>query len=549
MKRTLAGAGGDPLLLFLLAAIGAADVSGCGGISARAASGRNGDDSDNPIMGSSAGGMTSLAGRPPGEGVVACTMSVPYPVSPVSSPPPDPAPDTGFFACSNSSWFIHRAVVEACPTPLAEPGPYPDGCPLENYCRDLPNGRCQPPVTACGEHCLSECQSDSDCQSNELCLCDAQINHCVPASCHSDAECGQGLLCIAAWPGGPGVTSFSCQNADDECTASCTDYDTSTSNGVMQHLFGTCGLTVRADGSEQRDCSYSTNRGGCGRPFLVQGAALVADVARRRDWAARVYAEHDVDAVMPELRRALAASWREAALMEHASIAAFARFSLELLALGAPSELVRDAAQAMADEQRHAELCFGLASAYAGVPLGPGVLDVRSCLQDVSLATVLVTTFLEGCIGETLAAVDARERARRVHDPVLEAALHRIAEDESRHAALAWRFVKWALAESAAGMEDVLFAALETERERLVTGEPLPRGVSDELARAHGLSSFAERARLRREALDEIVTPCLAALCPPRASDVFHTAPSGAGARPAVSASSCSRETSSRLPG
>jgi hypothetical protein len=267
---------------------------------------------------------------------------------------------------------------------------------------------------------------------------------------------------------------------------------------------------------------------GGGRPFLVQGAALMAEAVRRSDWATPANRRQPIEPVMPELRRALAASWRDAALMEHASIAAFARFSLELLALGAPPDLVRDAAQAMADEQRHAELCFGLASAYGGVPLGPGALDVRSCLSDVSLANVLVTTFLEGCLGETIAAIEARERARRVHDPVVEAALYRIAEDEARHAALAWRFVKWALGESAAGLEDALFAALETERERLVAVEPLPRGVSDELAFAHGLLPPAERARLRREVLDEIVAPCLAALCPPRASGVFHAAPAGA---------------------
>jgi hypothetical protein len=348
----------------------------------------------------------------------------------------------------------------------------------------------------------------------------------VPANCHSDADCGQGLLCIATFLPISGVTPFTCQNADDQCTATCPNYTTKGPNGYAEYLYGTCKLTTHADGSEQRDCAYSGSTGGsCGRPFLVQGAALVAEAVRRGDWAASLTPAPAVEAITTELRRALAASWRDAALMEHASIAAFARFSLELLALGAPPDLVRDATQAMADEQRHTELCFGLASAYAGVPLGPGALDVRSCLQDVSLANVLVTTFLEGCIGETIAAVEARERARRVQDRALESALYRIAEDEAHHAALAWRFVKWALGDGAIGLEDTLFAALETERDRVVTGEPLPRGVSDELARAHGLLSPAERARLRREALDEIVAPCLAALCPPRASGVFHAAP------------------------
>jgi hypothetical protein len=49
--------------------------------------------------------------------------------------------------------------------------------------------------------------------------------------------------------------------------------------------------------------------------------------------------------------------------MEHASVAAFARFTLDLLALGAPADLVQSAQQALGDEIAHAELCFGLAGA------------------------------------------------------------------------------------------------------------------------------------------------------------------------------------------
>ena len=531
MKRLCSGTRRDPLLLLLLAAIGAPQVTGCGGASeARHGLPPNpldgtGADSGNPIMGSSGGGTARDADRPTGEGVLGCTTPTPYPVA---SPPPDPLPDTGFFSCTNAG-FIHRAAAEACPAPYDALAPNSDGCPGENYCNDLDGTRCLPGGTAgCPpDRCVTECRSDSDCNPNELCVCDGQINHCVSGNCHTDAECGEGFLCISTFDAIKGPTPFECQTPDDECTASCAAYDTTGPNGTPQHMLGTCTLTLRDDGTAHRACAYTSKpQPVCGRPFLVEGTALMAEAVRRADWAKPVHAAPHFESVTPELRGALAVSWRDAALMEHASIAAFARFSLELLALGAPADLVRDAAHAMADEQRHAELCFALAGAYAGVPLGPGALDVRSCLKDVSLASVLVTTFLEGCLGETIAAVEARERARQVRDAALEATLSRIAEDESRHAALAWRFVKWALAENATGLEDALFAALETERQRLVTSEPLPRGVSDELALAHGLLSPAERARLRREALDEIVAPCLAALCPPRASGVFHGAPS-----------------------
>jgi hypothetical protein len=48
---------------------------------------------------------------------------------------------------------------------------------------------------------------------------------------------------------------------------------------------------------------------------------------------------------------------------------------LELLALGAPAELVEKAHVAALDEIEHARICFALASAYGGERYGPGPLD------------------------------------------------------------------------------------------------------------------------------------------------------------------------------
>ena len=63
------------------------------------------------------------------------------------------------------------------------------------------------------------------------------------------------------------------------------------------------------------------------------------------------------------LRDAVVKAWTTAARAEHASVASFARFTLQLLHLGAPADLVADAQQAALDEVRHARLCFGVASA------------------------------------------------------------------------------------------------------------------------------------------------------------------------------------------
>lgn len=111
-------------------------------------------------------------------------------------------------------------------------------------------------------------------------------------------------------------------------------------------------------------------------------------------------------------RRPLADRWLEAAQMEHASIASFGRFALQLLRLGAPAELVQNAHVAALDEIEHARICFALASAYAGRAYGPGGLDGISGEFPSDLRTVLCANVEEGCVGETLAALEAAfERA------------------------------------------------------------------------------------------------------------------------------------------
>jgi len=134
--------------------------------------------------------------------------------------------------------------------------------------------------------------------------------------------------------------------------------------------------------------------------------------------------------------------------MEHASIAAFARFNLQLLSLGAPAQLVEACNRALIDETAHTRLCFALASQYAGMPLGPSKLELGDCFEDMSLGCFMKLVLREGCLGETIAALEALESAEIATDPIVEQVLRRIARDEQRHAELAYRFLAWGLAQS-----------------------------------------------------------------------------------------------------
>jgi hypothetical protein len=245
---------------------------------------------------------------------------------------------------------------------------------------------------------------------------------------------------------------------------------------------------------------------GFGRPFIVAGEPRVAGTMRRDDWSRRL----TLASVMADDARRAGRHWERMAELEHASIASFARFALELLAFGAPAELVREAALAMADETRHAELCFGVASAYAGHPVGPRALATADAAPRVTLRDAVLDAVLEGCIGETVSAIEASETLEHVADPALREVLTAIASDERRHAELAFRFVRWALEREPSLREPVLSLA---RREVELACAELYAGSPDE-RRLLALGVYPERFRpsLRHVVVREVIVPCLTAL-------------------------------------
>src|SRR5262249_27995503 len=145
--------------------------------------------------------------------------------------------------------------------------------------------------------------------------------------------------------------------------------------------------------------------------------------------------------------------WQADAEAEHASIAAFARLQLELLALGAPSQLVERAARAGLDEVAHARACFSLANALAGEQIGPGPFPEATAPRplphrmDEALLRLAIESLIDGALNEGLAAACAREAAARACDPAVRSVLTRIAEDEAEHASLGWDICVWAATE------------------------------------------------------------------------------------------------------
>lgn len=258
-----------------------------------------------------------------------------------------------------------------------------------------------------------------------------------------------------------------------------------------------------------------------GRPFVVDGeartAALVVDelIVDETDacdgWQAPL--SPATDGLDDATRRALGEAWAHDALAEHASIASFARFARQLRAIAAPPDLVADAERAMDDEVRHAEMCFGLASAYLGQKVGPGNLacdeGFPACGDRIWIARAAVR---EGAIGETIAALCAAAAARDARDPVVFGVLSSIAKDEAAHAAIAWRFLAHALGEGDAAMQQAITEELEAARDAFASMVLVdvadPRGA----LREHGRLTTLERRAMALRVMNEVILPCAAEL-------------------------------------
>ena len=246
-------------------------------------------------------------------------------------------------------------------------------------------------------------------------------------------------------------------------------------------------------------------QGDAGRPIRVDGRPLLASVVRSGSAATP----------SPQQRRA-GEQWLLVARLEHASVAAFGRVAAQLMAAGAPLELVDDCHRAALDEVHHARLACTVADELLGgstrfdaLPLAPA--------PSVSLWDIAQDALLEGCVGEGIAAAEAKLAAELAREDIAEV-LAIIAEDEARHAALAWKTLRWALEQD---------ASLGPRLERLVRDRIAHlTGFEGTGCPELGVLSGAHRTAVERHVLTMIVEPILrtmrSAVCRPRFSEAVR---------------------------
>ena len=221
--------------------------------------------------------------------------------------------------------------------------------------------------------------------------------------------------------------------------------------------------------------------------------------------------EKALTALNDHQKQVMAKHWSEMALSEHASIGSFSSFSLQLLSLAAPPKFLDMAHQAARDEIRHAQMCFAIASDYAGEMLSPGPLPLKGdLLGELTPESILFATIQEGCIGETLSAAELELAFKAAKVPRIQSTLRTIIEEESVHAQLAWGVVQWLLNEKP-NLKTTAQAAFEP----VLTGQTNPcppLQAQNEPLHAHGYLDSHHRWHAHRKACREIIRPAALAL-------------------------------------
>jgi hypothetical protein len=185
----------------------------------------------------------------------------------------------------------------------------------------------------------------------------------------------------------------------------------------------------------------------------------------------------------------------EAARLEAASIEAFRILRHELHAHGAPRKLLRAASRAARDEVRHARTTRGLARRFGGTSTDP----VVATRKPRSLEAIATENAVEGCVRETYGALVATFQARTARNALVRAAMTRIAKDETRHAALAWKIAAWLEPRLTTEQKRRIAAAREAAVQEIAQTleSPTPKWVGEVglPAREQALNLFAQASR------------------------------------------------------
>jgi hypothetical protein len=215
-------------------------------------------------------------------------------------------------------------------------------------------------------------------------------------------------------------------------------------------------------------------------------------------------------------RTRLAETWSRRSAAEYLAVSTFAVLAIDLVAAGAPADVLSLCMRAGIDEVRHAELCLRMIEIYGGkrVMPPPGMSSLPDDPERPKLHQALANTMLVSCVSETYATTVLTATRDLTTDPVAHAVLTSIYSDEVMHARLGWSYLRYGIERGGAGAIEAAAAMVPialrgvanvVERER-------PVGEVTEAVRGHGLMTPAEERVIYSSCVREVLVPGFEAL-------------------------------------
>lgn len=209
-----------------------------------------------------------------------------------------------------------------------------------------------------------------------------------------------------------------------------------------------------------------------GRPFIDgHGNSVMAQALETGD---RLPLWSDFKDKSGDADEAQGNEWVDRAIGEHASIASFASFAIELMTNNAPPDLIADSLQAAMDEFRHAQTSFEMASFLLQKNVSPGHLPATSLSFEQNLNHLAFGVAKEGCVDETVSALLLAAEIMmfdlyKIDKPFSwKDKVTVIAKEEANHSALAWRTIYWACNEDKALCEEIINYMLSEGQARAI---------------------------------------------------------------------------------
>lgn len=270
--------------------------------------------------------------------------------------------------------------------------------------------------------------------------------------------------------------------------------------------------------------------------WWLSGTPLEAEHHRlmRRRSAPIPWAETTVGELTAAERGRLAETWTRRAAAEYLAVSTFAVLAIDLVAAGAPADVLSLCMRAGIDEVRHAELCLRMVEIYGGKRImpPPGMSSLPDDPERPKLHQALANTMLVSCVSETYATTVLTATRDLTTDPVAHAVLTSIYSDEVMHARLGWSYLRFALERGGQGAIDAAAqmvpvalrgVANVVERER-------PVGEVTDKVRDHGLMTPAEERVIYSSCVHEVLVPGFEALGIPCGSALTDYGPAWATA-------------------